>query len=243
MKPSFVPDPRGDLWIWEHPQKDAEYVVAADTAEGVRGGDLCAAQVLNAHTGEQVAEWEALMDPPLWGRRMAAFATYYNNAWLVFETGVSAHGVSAAQSALITGYQKLYRRRQMDTVLKKQTEKLGFATTQLTKPIVINHAREAVKGGFKINSTRLLRQMGRTKFGEDGDQKIYTEGHDDLLIAYAIACYVRAEAWNIGLVEQEEAPKDRIKSHEDWISLMAQEDYDRFAEGVDLLEEQPWEGA
>lgn len=243
MRPRWARDKRGELWIWREPAPGESYIIAADTAEGIKDGDFCAAQVLDMATGAQVAEWETLTNPTNWAHRCCLLALWYNTAMLAFETGCSAHGVSALNTALTLGYANLYRRRVLDQAQRVYTKKLGWATTARTKPYLLDAARDAVREGQMVRSPRLLAQMKRTKIGEAPRNEIYTDGHDDLLIAFGIACIVRTELWTVGAVRRPEVQRE-AREYEDWVSDQAQEQFEREMDETPevVREERPWSG-
>lgn len=249
MQPKFIPEQYGGLWIFEEPQPKKHYVVSSDAAEGLTSSDKAAAQVLELETGSQVAEWEVTMAPSPWAYKCCMLAAWYNEAWLVFETGVSAHGVSAANTALRLRYPKLYRRRAQDTTTKKQTDKLGWATTVSTKPLMIDHIRGALANEIPIFSTRLVDQLQRTKLTDPPKVQAYTDGPDDLLIAYGVALCVRIEAWNTGMVERT-APGRKKLTFDEQMAIAANEDWEQDDDAAaksgvpkDKQQDQIWDGS
>src|SRR5437762_14038495 len=59
----FIPMRKGRLALWGRPIPGHEYVIGADIATGIEGGDLSAAHVFDRTTSEQVAEWAGHMTP------------------------------------------------------------------------------------------------------------------------------------------------------------------------------------
>ena len=177
-----------DLLIWEQPLKGFKYVIGCDVAEGL-GGDFSTIEVINAHTGEQAAEFASNHIPPdTLGDYLINIGRYYNNALLVIE--VNNHGRSVIDH-IKRKYANIYRRETFDKVSQEKTESLGWRTTGVTKPILVDALEEAVRdGSIKIRSYAAIREMrifvqtdeqGKQGYGAEGS------GHDDLVIALGLA--------------------------------------------------------
>jgi hypothetical protein len=178
----------GDLFIWEKPLKDFRYVIGVDASEG-RGGDNGVIEVINAYTGVQAAEFASNYTPP---NKLAELAIeighYYNNAMLVPESNNHGHAVI---QILRPRYWNLYRRESTDTLTGQKNEIIGWNTTGMTKPLLVDNLEEAVREhSTTINSEELLKEMkifvqtdegGKQGYGAEGT------GHDDRVIAYGLA--------------------------------------------------------
>lgn len=187
-----VPAITGPLEVFEDPIAGLEYVIGADTSEGVRGGDYCAAVVIRADDCSVVATLHEHVDATRWGRKCSELAYWYNTATLAFETFPTAYGLAACRAALDYGYSRLYQRVMVTTAETNPTEKLGWHTDRATSGIMLSRVRMAIKEGSPIASAKLLFELASMKFDEVGD--IFSEGHDDLYDAYAIALCVRDES-------------------------------------------------
>lgn len=178
----------GDLLIWEKPLQNFRYVMGVDASEG-RGGDNAVIEVLNAYTGEQVAEFANNYTPP---DKLAQLAIeighYYNNALIVPESNNHGHAVI---QVLRPRYWNLYRRETQDTLTGTKNEIIGWNTTGMSKPLLVDNLEEAVREHTtKINSEETLKEMkifvqtdesGKQGYGAEGS------GHDDRVIAYGLA--------------------------------------------------------
>ena len=178
----------GDLLIWEKPLKNFRYVMGVDASEG-RGGDNAVIEVVNAYTGEQVAEFASNYTPP---DKLAQLAIeighYYNNALIVPESNNHGHAVL---QVLRPRYWNVYRRESIDTRTGEKNEIIGWNTTGMTKPLLVDNLEEAVREHqVKINSEDLLKELkifvqtddsGKQGYGAEG------AGHDDRVIAFGLA--------------------------------------------------------
>ena len=178
----------GDLLIWEKPLKDFRYVIGVDASEG-RGGDNAAIEVLNAYTGEQVAEFANNYTPP---DKLAQLAIeighYYNGALIVPESNNHGHAVI---QVLRPRYFNLYRRESVDTLTGQKNEIIGWNTSGMTKPLLVDNLEEAVREKQTvIHSEELLKEMKIFVQTDEANKQGYGaegSGHDDRVIAYGLA--------------------------------------------------------
>lgn len=84
-----VDNPRGWLWLNKRPEPGHSYVWGADVAEGITidgapaddRRDHSSADIIDRHTGEQVAHLHAQITPDEFGRQLVLLCKYYNNAY------------------------------------------------------------------------------------------------------------------------------------------------------------------
>lgn len=78
----FTPDPNGYLTVWEMPPEDDDaytarrFMVAADVAQGVEGGDDSHATLLDRRTSRITAVWHGQIDPSLFGEEVAKMVVW-----------------------------------------------------------------------------------------------------------------------------------------------------------------------
>lgn len=198
------PQLRGPLAVWREPQQGRKYVIGADTAEGLRDGDWSVGEVIEMETCEQVAELRVKRAPVEFARMCVRLARWYNGACLAFETGTSAHGLSAQQAAQAYGYGNFYLRRVLDSIAFQHQEKLGWATTVKSKPLLVDRVREAISGDDPcvIRSDVLLRELKGIRYVQrqsSGAMRIEGKPHDDCFMGYGIALMVRDELYHRGV--------------------------------------------
>lgn len=178
----------GDAKIWEYPLTGFKYVIGVDTAEGF-GGDNSVIQVVNAHTGEQAAEYVSnRIEPSELAGYVIDIAKFYNRAYVVVEYNNT--GISTIDS-MKRRYTNLYRREQYDKASKQITQQIGWRTTGTTKPLLINNLEEALRDcTILIHSKELLKEcttfvrtdeQGKQGYGAEGSNK------DDRVMALGLA--------------------------------------------------------
>lgn len=237
IKTQLEPFNRGGLRIWQMPEPGRKYVVGADTGGGSRKGDFGAACVVEGESCALVARWYEICSPNLWGPRCAMLAAFFNDALLAFETMPSAHGTTAAMEAIRFGYRNLYRRTTTDRTTRKTSEILGWHTNSTTKPPMIDRAKRALDEGSEIPCEDLLLQL-RSRFRNDRGE-MDGPGHDDLIMAWAIALLVRDQSWVAGKMRRDEkeptAPNDRY-----WESWKKRVAIKPKTSGPAWLQDPPW---
>ena len=76
----FRKSEQGKLRIWEEPIKETDYVIGADVAEGVQGGNYSAGVVLKRDPLMQVAEWHGRVTPDVFADILGDVGYFYNTA-------------------------------------------------------------------------------------------------------------------------------------------------------------------
>lgn len=191
----------GPLSVWEDPVPLTGYVIAADVAEGRAAGnkgkvtdyDYSAAVVFRAADSVpglvQVATLHGNFDPDVFGFNLVGLAKHYNNALLVWE--VNGPGAAIKMQVMdICRYRNIYLREEQDATTKTFMERPGWRTTSRTKPVAVTAFQRYVRSGdVLIRDKRVLDEM--TTFQVLGPNQYGAEtGHDDLVMAGAIACAV-----------------------------------------------------
>lgn len=182
----------GELRLWQEPQTGHRYVIGADVAEGLKGGDYSSADVLDIATGHQVAHFHGHCAPDVLARNLAAIGKKYNNALIAVES--NNHGLTTLIALRDKfRYSNLYTQTTLDDrgSDSKETKKLGFNTNRRTKPYIIDLLSSLFREqdtGIACKETVLECQTYVVL--DDGTYGATVGCHDDRVMSYAIACYV-----------------------------------------------------
>jgi hypothetical protein len=198
------------LKVWEHPRSEAEeallpeserkgqgqYVVGADFSEGqentISVGDYHAIHVIDHVRKVQVAEHLSRADLsklPLW---VVLIGLYFNEAWLLPER--NGPGIYVVEALKDYRYRMVYRPRRPGDRGDKPSNRIGWETTQATKPLMEGVFEEALAdGSHGIRSMVMARQMNTYVADERGRHGAQPGEHDDALIAGMIARYGAVE--------------------------------------------------
>lgn len=200
-----VPEPMAQnynraLLVWYPPQPGRSYIVGADVAEGGGRGDCSAASVIDAATGLQCAE--LLERWPIWrfAQELAELGRRYNNALIAVERNNHGHAVLYALRHKHE-YPRLYRHMGLHNEYDARGAE-GWPMNARTKPEAIQELARMLRDAPEtFNSSRLLEQCrefswtaGGGMAARGGSPTSDSSGHDDLVIAMAIALAVREQS-------------------------------------------------
>jgi hypothetical protein len=178
------------LRIWEMPKPGMNYVIGVDTAAGTEGGSQCAIAVLTRGLHQKhVASWRDRINALQLVPYIEALAWMYNEALVSVE--INFTGI-ATQEALSRVYTNSYRWRYLDRRTLQPTEKVGWQTTQTTKPLLLSHTTHQFNvGRIETLDTELLNQAyGFSYIDNEREIAVPEPGmDDDLLMAFMIASY------------------------------------------------------
>jgi hypothetical protein len=176
-----------EVTVYFPPQSDRTYVVGADVAEGVTGGDYSVMTIFDRSSGEEVAFWRGYMAPERFGAFLGKWGRTYNTALVVVE--VNNHGLTTVTALKNDQYPQIYFRPtiKMDTMGTQFSDRMGWKTTKVTRPLMIDDLREALgEGSLKIHSEKTIDEMLTFVFNDDGDMVAQSSFHDDCIFASAI---------------------------------------------------------
>ena len=185
---------RGELSTYRKHQEGEQYVIGADVAMGVRGGDYSVCQVLDSKK-RQVATWRGHVHPDYYAEILYALGEYYNEAFICVEN--NSHGIlTCTRLGKDMAYPNFYTETQLDKLTDRETTKLGFTTTSKTKPLIIDQLRAAMREEqLEVNCKVTLREMLTYIVTESGAMQAEAGCFDDCVMALALANHVHTGAW------------------------------------------------
>ena len=171
--------------VYEEPKNDM-FVIGGDTAG--EGSDNFTAHVIS-EDGTQVAVLKHKFDEDLYANQVFCLGIYYNKALIAPEVNFSTYPIRELEKMQ---YPNLYLREKMDSITNKRVFAHGFKTTTLTRPIIIAELVKIVREDIdKINDRATLEEMLTFKRNEAGKPEAEQGYHDDLIMALAIAYFIR----------------------------------------------------
>jgi len=192
-----------NLWIWKYPDYSKHYMVCADVARG-DGADFSAFQVISVEDMEQVAEYKAKVPTDIYGHILVELATKYNNALLICEN--NSVSWATIQKIMELGYQNLYWSSKdilyIDPInwgVPDKDKIPGFTMGERYRPLIINKLEEVIRTHlFIFHSVRLFNELSTFVFDERSKKPTASQGfHDDLIIAAAMAMFVRSTSMRL----------------------------------------------
>lgn len=186
-KPDFEVREEYGWIIYREPEVDGVYVVGGDPSEGVKGGDPCVATIFNRMTGEEVAMFNGFRPPDIFGEMLNKMGRRYNNALMVVE--VNNHGLVTSLILKKAIYPNIYfRPAKFETLGMITTDRMGWRTTPVTRPLLINELARAMRNGdITIHSKNTLDEMLVYVYNDNGDMVASGGLHDDSIFSSGIA--------------------------------------------------------
>tara|TARA_R110000751_G_scaffold130890_3_gene232990 strand:+ start:714 stop:2303 length:1590 start_codon:yes stop_codon:yes gene_type:complete len=210
---SLVCDPKyrtgfdRNMWIWEQYQVDSSYLLVADVARG-DGADYSVFHIIKLETMEIVAEYQGKPSLDMYSTILQQAGKEYGNCLLVVENvGI---GISVLEKLIDLQYPNLYYsiKGSHDFVDSYQGESNnsavpGFTTSSKTRPLIVAKLEEFIRNKLiKIHSVRFSNEL-RTFIWLNGKPQAMRGYNDDLMMALAIACWVKDTALTVNKQDAE----------------------------------------
>lgn len=182
---TWEPSKDGNLELWEYPDWDSNYVIAADVALGV-GQDYSAAVIMDTDRKVIGLYRDSYIDPSKFGDLLFYLGRYYNNALLTVES--NSMGVATLSRLAQMNYINLYKQTKISSISKEEGLVPGFRTTQVTKPHIIGNLKNAVENDdIWIASKTIIQELKDYVSTDSGRTEAAAGCHDDTIMATAIA--------------------------------------------------------
>ena len=174
----------GNFHIWEYPDWEANYIVAADVSLGV-GQDYSAAIVMDTDRKVIGLYRDNHIDPSKFGDLLFYLGRYYNNALLTVES--NSMGIATLSRLTQMNYINLYKQTKIAAISKEEGQVPGFRTTQATKPHIIGNLKNAVENDdIWIGSNIIIQELKDYISTDSGKTEAAPGCHDDTVMAMAI---------------------------------------------------------
>lgn len=188
---AFVEDAKSNtdgVCIWEYPDKDERYVLGVDVAQGFEHGDFSSVHVIACRRPRLVATYHSHIDPDLLGSEILPhLGRLYNQALIGVES--NNHGLTTLKYLHKTRYFPIFYERSPKYKRSVPTEVLGFRTSQVTKPLIIDELTETLRGEFDMPDKFTLAEL--KTYTRDQKGKMAGSPYDDRTISLAIANHMR----------------------------------------------------
>ena len=184
----FEDKQEGSLEIFQYPKFDENFVIGADCALGV-GQDSSACVVMNTNNKVVALYRNNRIDPTKYGDLLFYLGRYYNNALLAVES--NSLGIATLNRLKQMRYVNLYHQTKVANVSNEEGTRLGWRTTQATKPMIIGHLKNAIENDdINLSSPRIIQECMDYVADDNGRTNAISGAHDDTVIATAIALEV-----------------------------------------------------
>ena len=122
---------------------------------------------------------------------MYCLGKYYNNALIGIEANFDTYPIKEITRL---GYDKQFVREKEDSFTGSITKAYGFRTDRITRPLILSELQAIVNDNIDlINDKETLEEMLVFVRNEKGRPEAQEGCHDDLVMALAIAFYIRTQ--------------------------------------------------
>ena len=169
----------------------ALYVLGGDTAG--TGEDYFTGKMVSNLTGRTAATLQIQrIDEDVYAEQMLCLARMYHEALIGIETNYSRQPMRLIAQEY--RYSKIYMRERFDKTYNESAQVPGFETTPTTRPIIIAGLVRALREDPAMEpDVATLKELLTFVKKENGRQEAVTGGHDDLVLALAIAHQIRGQ--------------------------------------------------
>lgn len=190
----FRPADDGYLKIFKQPVRSHRYLIAADSSDGIPGGDPACAQIIDLSTWEQAAVLHGQIPPDIFGTKLFALGAFYN--WAFIAPEVNNQGLVTTlklrdlfyPAHLIAHHEKV--NFDITTGERKSYEELGWNTNSKTKPLIISDLTEALRELLIVlHDTDTLAELNHYSLLADNTMGGSGGYHDDRVMALAIGVH------------------------------------------------------
>ena len=187
-----------NFWLWEEFDPTCNYLMVADVARG-DAADYSTFHLLKLETMQIIGEYQGKPTPDLYANMLNQVGREFGNAMMVVEN--NNIGYTVLDKLLEYEYPNLYHsiKSTHEYIEQHQAEVInnsvpGFTTSGKTRPLIIAKLEEFIRNKLiTLYSSRTINEM-KTFIWSHGKPQAMKGYHDDLIMALAIACWVRDTA-------------------------------------------------
>ncbi len=187
-----------NFWIWEEFDPSCNYLAVADVSRG-DGADFSTLHMIKLETLEIVGEYQGKPTPDMYANFLNQVGREFGNAMLVVENNNIGYTVldkltEYAYPNLYYSIKSTHEYIDQHQAEVKNSAVAGFTTSMKTRPLIIAKLEEFIRNKLiTIYSSRTINEM-KTFIWRNGKPQAMKGYHDDLIMALAIACWVRDTA-------------------------------------------------
>ena len=192
------------FWVYEKPKPDGKYILAADVARG-DGKDYSTIQIIDAIELTQVAEFQSKITSDRFAEVILPAAMMYNDAYVAIEA--NNMGLTTCYYLHKTHkYKNVHKSKSIQQMQGGPRDKRwsvdegdeipGFQTTSKSRPFLVDSLRKYMREKeVQIKSPRIMSEFETFIIKPSGKAEHEKGANDDLIIAFAIALFMRDSEW------------------------------------------------
>jgi|TARA_B100000941_G_C28403236_1_gene499258 hypothetical protein len=187
-----------NFWIWEEYDPSHSYLLVADVARG-DGADYSTFHIIKLETLQVIGEYQGKPTPDLFANMLNQIGREFGNSMVVIEN--NSIGYTVLDKLVDFGYPNIYysvksthEYIEQHMAEHRTSAVAGFTTSSKTRPLVVAKLEEFIRNKLITTySSRLANEL-RTFIWTNGKPQALKGYNDDLVMALAIACWVRDTA-------------------------------------------------
>ena len=187
-----------NFWIWEEYQPGQSYLLVADVARG-DDKDSSVFHIIKLSTMEIIGEYKSKITPDLFANMLNEVGREFGECLMVIEN--NSVGFAVLDKLKDMAYPNLYYSIKSTHEYVEQyigetasNAVAGFSTTSKTRPLIVAKMEEFIRNKLvTIYSARLFNEL-ETFVWQNGRPQAMRMYNDDLVMAFAIGCWVRDTA-------------------------------------------------
>jgi hypothetical protein len=193
-------------WVYDPASK---YFMTVDVARG-DGEDYSAFHVWNITTNEIVAEYQGKVAIDMYANMVHQAATRYGTCLVVVES--NNIGFMLIDKLKDLRYNNLYYSKGDEFIDPLIAENItgatpGFTTSSKTRPLIIAKMEEMIRNQLVITRSKRLFGEFKTFVWKNGRPQAMRSKHDDLVMSFAIACWIRDAVYEESAYDREKSEK------------------------------------
>lgn len=167
------------LMVYELPRRGRTYIIGADTAEGIEGGDYDDCVIIDPETWVEVASLNGRWEPDEFAKYLIELSESYFRAMVAVER--NNHGSAVLATFRLLGFP--------DVVMDSDGAP-GLQTNLKTKPLMIDLVAEALRDDLcAVRTQATLDEMLVYRREPNGSTSAPSGYHDDRIISWAKALW------------------------------------------------------
>lgn len=174
------------LRVYREPRPGHFYAAGVDVAEGVTGGDYSVVHIWDRTSGEEVGFWRGHLPPDKFAEKLNMWGRFFNNALMAVE--INNHGLTTVTILKQLLYPTMYfRPAKFDGLGSSWSDRLGWKTTKVTRPLMIDDLAQAIRDMVIIPHSAEFYDETLSFVFDAANNMVAQQGyHDDCIFAAAI---------------------------------------------------------
>ncbi len=181
-----------NVWIWDYPLSEHDYVISADVSRG-DAKDYSTFHIIDTTESKVVAEYKGKIRPDTFAELLNSYGLKYNKALLCPEN--NSYGYATILKLQELNYPRIYYRRKKgvylgDYIPAASVETAGFNTNGKTRSTILSKLEEVLRNKqVKIKSSRFYEEL-KTFTWASGKAQAKRGYNDDLVMSMAIGMWL-----------------------------------------------------